>query len=123
MFGAGATGEDELLLESLASAVSSNGGIARSDSGSLRERFERVLREIDFADDLAVRRLEVVEDVVDALTDDLLSGLVELGFDSKILGPLFQGAIFGGTVTVVVDDSVAEDAVEPCDRRLVATEG
>ena len=65
----------------------------------------------------------VVEDVVDALADDLLGGRVELVFGGEVFGPLLEGAIFGGAMTVVVDDGVAQDAVEPGDGGLVAAEG
>ena len=122
MFGAGATGEDELFLESLACAMGPNGGIAGSDAGFLCERFECALREVDFPDDLSICRFKLVEDVVDALTDDLLSRWIKLGFDGKIVGPLLQGAIFGGAMTIVVDDGVAQDAVEPCNGGLMAAE-
>ncbi len=39
------------------------------------------------------------------------------------LGPAFEGAIFCCAVSVVVDDGVAEDAVEPRNGRLFAAEG
>ena len=122
MFGAGATGEDGLFLESLACAMGPNGGIAGGDAGFLCERFECVLCEVNFADDFGICRLELLEDVVDALTDDLLSGRIKLSFDGKIVGPLFESAIFGGAMTIVVDHGVAQDAVEPCDGGLVAAE-
>ena len=123
MFGAGATGEDELLFESLACAVRTYSGVAGSDAGFLREGLECIFGEVDFADNLAVCRFEFVEDVVDALTNDLLGGGVELAFDGEILGPLLQSTVFGGTVAVVVDDGIAQDAVEPGDGGLVAAQG
>lgn len=89
MLGAGSTGQDELLLERLASAMGSYGGVPEGDAGFLREGFKRIFCEIYFTDDLAVRRLESVEDVVDALTNDLLCGHVELVFDGKVFRPLF----------------------------------
>lgn len=42
-----------------------------------------------------------------------MHGLVGLGFGDQVFGPLFDGAIFGGAMPVVVDDSVAQDAIEP----------
>ena len=57
MFGAGTTGENELLLESLASAMSTDSSIAGSDARFLPERFERILCKVYFTDDLAVCRL------------------------------------------------------------------
>jgi hypothetical protein len=41
VFGAGATGEDELLLEGLAGSVGSDGGVAGGDAGFLCEGLER----------------------------------------------------------------------------------
>ena len=123
MFGASAACKDELLLESLSGAVGSYGGVAGGDAGFLREGLECIFCEVDFADDLAVCRLEFVEDVVDALADDLLGGCVELVFDGEIFRPLLESTVFGGAVAVVIDDGVAQDAVEPCDGRLVAAQG
>ncbi len=113
LFGAGSAGLYELFFESLTGSVGSDGGVAGCDAGSFGEGLEGAFGQIDFAKDVAVCWLDGGEDAVDALADDLLGGRVELDFGGQVAGPLFEGAIFGGAVAVVVDDGIAKDAVEP----------
>ena len=88
MFGAGSAREDELLLKGLTGAMGTYGGVAGGDTGFFCEGLERVLRKVYLEDDLSVGRLEFVQNAVDALTDNLLCRLVELGFDGQVFGPL-----------------------------------
>jgi len=80
MFGAGAAGLDELLLERLTGAVGSDGSVAGSDAGSFGERLEGAFGEVDFAEDFTIGGLDGGEDAVDTLTDDLVGGGVGLNF-------------------------------------------
>ena len=78
MFRAGATGKDQLLLEGLAGAVKPYCCVSRSDTGVIGEGVQGDLRQVNFADDLAVGRLHGGEGGIDAGADGLLGGSVRL---------------------------------------------
>lgn len=122
MFGAGAAGLDELFFEGLTGAVGTDGGVCGGDSRLFSEGVDGVFGKIDVANDLAVGGFERREYVVDALTDDLVSCRVRLSFGDEVFGPLLEGAVFGGAMAVMIDNGVAQDAIEPCHRGLVFVE-
>ena len=111
---------DELLPESLTRPMKTHSSVAGGDSLCLCKGVERLFGEVYIADDLAIGRLEVLDDLVDALADDLMGHDVGLGLDQELVRPSFQSAIFGCSMTIVVDDGVAQDAIEPGYSRLVA---
>jgi len=102
--------------------MEANGGIARGNSGLGCEGFETLACEIDAAENLAVGRLEGGKHLVDATADDLFGLRIARGFSCEISRPLLESAVFGGAVAVVVDDGVAQDAIEPGDGRLFTTQ-
>src|ERR1700732_419861 len=112
VFGADAADLGELLFEGLTSAMDTHGGVAGGDSDFFCECVEGGIGYVDAAEDFAVGGLHSEEDFVDALADDLVGLRIGGGF-GEVLRPAFEGTVFGGAVAVVVDDGVAEDAVEP----------
>jgi len=118
MLGAGSTGQGELLFKCLASAMDADGGVAGGDSGGSGEGVQCALAKINFADDLAVLRLDGGKDLLDAAADDILCRRVGGGLGGQVASPAFERAVFGGAVAVVVDNGVAQDAIEPGYGRL-----
>jgi hypothetical protein len=112
VFGAGAADLGELLFEGLASAMDTDGRVACGDSDLLCESIEGGVGQIDAAEDFAVGGLHGEDGFGDALADNLVGLRIGGGF-GEVLRPAFEGSVFGGAVAVVVDDCVAEDAVEP----------
>jgi hypothetical protein len=110
-----------LFFEGLASSVHADGGVACGDSHFFCEGDEACFSQINFAEDFAVGGIHGEEDFVDALADDLLGFRVWRGF-GEVVGPALEGTIFGSAATVVVDDCVAQDAVEPGDSGLFTAE-
>jgi len=121
MFGAGAADEGELFFKGVAGAMNTDRGIASGDSSFLCEDVEGGVGEIDVAEYFAVGGLHGVESFNDALADDLVSLRVGCVFGRKVLRPAFEGTVFGGAVAVVIDDGVAQDAIEPGACRLFLT--
>lgn len=119
MLGTGSAGERELFFQRLTRPMDADGGVAGSDAHGFGESFERVFSKIDAANNLAVLRLDGGEHVLDASADDILCTLVRRCFGDEIAGPSFESAVFGGAVTIVVDDGIAQNAVEPGDGGLV----
>jgi hypothetical protein len=69
-----------------------------------------------------VFRLQGFDDWEYALAN-LLPHLVRgLNFFSKFCGPLFQLSVVRGASTIVIDDGVSENAIEPRDDRLFITD-
>jgi hypothetical protein len=117
-FGTDAADPNKLGFKGLAGSMETNGGVARGNSGPGREGFQALAREVDAAENLAVGGLDGGKDLVDATADDLLSLSVGCGFGCEVVCPLLESAVFGGTVAIVIDDGVAQDAIEPGDGRL-----
>lgn len=122
MFRADATNESELLSECLTSAVDADCSIARRNTCLGREGFKAEIGQIDITEDLAVGGLHGGQHLADAVTDDLLSFRVGSGLDCEVLCPALERTIFGCAVSVVVDDGVAQDAVEPGEGGFFAAE-
>ncbi len=93
--------------------MDSDGGISRCDAGSIGDCFKRFAVEFDLAENLAVCGLEFVEGPKNAVTGAVFCQRVWLGFGGDILRPAIEGAVFSGAMTVVVDDGVAQNAIEP----------
>jgi hypothetical protein len=122
VFGAEAANEGELLPERLTSAMDADCSIARGNFCLGCEGFKTELGQIDVAEDLAVGGLHGGEHLFDAFADDLLGFRVGSSLGCEVLCPALKGAIFGCAVSVVVDDGVAQDAVEPRKGGLLAAE-
>jgi hypothetical protein len=122
VFGAGAADFGELLFEGLAGAMNTDGGVACGDSRFFCEGLEARFSQIDTAEDFAIGGLHGLDGFGDALADDIVGLRVWCRFGGEILAPTLKSAIFGGAVAIVVDDGVAEDAVEPGDHGLFAAE-
>src|SRR5215469_1399960 len=69
-----------------------------------------------------VGRLEIAHYGVDAVADDLLGLRIEPGLCCQVLCPAIERAVLGGAMTVVVDHSVPQDAIEPGRGRFSAAE-
>ena len=107
-----AADQQELLFESLTCAMDTDGGVARGDASLFREGFKGVISQVYFAKDLVVGGFEGRENLLDTLADDLLCTKVIYEL-AKIASPMLKSTIFDGTVTIVVDDSISENAVKP----------
>ena len=123
VIGAGTAGLADLFLERLAGAVDTHCGIVRGDGGLVREIVQGAFLDIDDTQGVAILGFESLKQGGDTLAD---FG-AELGrgsdFVLKLLAPGFEGAGSGGAMAVVVDDGVAEDAVEPGDDLFVGDGG
>jgi hypothetical protein len=117
-FGADAADPNELGFESLSRSMEANGGIAGGDSGPGCEGFKALACEVDAAENLAVGGLDGGKDLLDTTADDLLGLSVRWDFCCEVLCPLLESAVFGGTVAIVIDNGVAQDAIEPGDGRF-----
>jgi hypothetical protein len=123
VFRTGATDERELLFQGLPGAMDADCGVCGGDVGLDGECLEAAAFEIDIADNFAVSRLHRAEHIADALADDLVGLRIGLRFGGQFLRPALEGSVFGGAMAVVIDDGVAQDAVEPRDGRLFAAQG
>jgi len=122
MDGACTAATDELFAESGAGTVGADGGIAGTDPLGVRIRGEGSLAEIDFAEQGSVGRCDRVECAGDALAGGLVEKRIGGSLSLELLRPAFEGRAFGGAAAVVVDDGVAEDAIEPSDGGFVLTQ-
>ena len=122
-FGAGAADPDEFFFEGLARSMDADGGVSRADSCFRCEGFEILACEVNAAENLTVGGLEGGQYLVDATADNLLGLWVGRGAGREILRPLLESVVFGGAVAVIVDDGVAQDAIEPGDGGLFLTQG
>jgi hypothetical protein len=117
-FGTDAADTDKLGFKGLARSMEANGGVAHSDSRFGCEGFEALACEVDAAEDLAIGGLDGGKYLVNAIANDLLGLRIGCSFGCEVLRPLLESAVFGGAVAIVVDDGVAQDAIEPGDGRL-----
>jgi hypothetical protein len=128
MLRAGAAGEGEPFLQGVAGAMDANGGVAGGDVGGLRKGLQSAAAKVDTTKDVVVLRLQSRQDLFNTATDDVVGFLVgsrlgkEIQID-EILCPAVESAVFGGAVTVVVDNGIAQDAVEPGYGGLVVMQG
>jgi hypothetical protein len=118
---ADAADQHELFFESLTRAMYADGCVASGDAGVGGEGFKAFSGEVHVAQNLVVSRFKSGEHLADALADDCLGLRVGCGF-GEVVRPALEGSVFGGAAAVVIDDGVAEDAVEPGDGGLVAAQ-
>lgn len=109
---------DKVLSEGLTSSMDPDSGVASSDAGGAGEGFQRIARDIHLAKDLVIGRLEFVQHGVDALADDLFGLWIGRSLCYKILCPAIERTVFSRAMSIVIDDGVAQDAVEPGDGGL-----
>jgi hypothetical protein len=122
VFRAGAADLDELLFEGLPGAMDANCGVADGNSSFAGEGLEAGFFQVDLAEYLAVCRLHALKDVADALADDLFGLRLGRCFSFETLGPLLEYTVMDGTMAIVIDDGISQDAVEPGDGRLVVAQ-
>jgi hypothetical protein len=103
----------KLLTESLSRSMYAYCSIARRDSCLLGEGIKRSLSEIDFSEDVAIARLNLIEGSRDAAAQvcrcKIRSGRRRL----HLRGQGFEGTRFDCAVTVVIDHGIAKNAEEP----------
>ena len=121
--GAGPADQRELLPQRLAGAMDADSGVSWRDSCLCGKGLQALLGQIDVAENFAVSGLHAEQSLTDALADNLLRLNVGDRLQSKVLSPALQGAIFCGAVTIVVNDRIAQHAIEPCRRGLFAAQG
>jgi hypothetical protein len=117
-----AAATDELFAEGGAGTVGTDRRVAGADSLGVRIGGEGGLAKIDFAEQGGVRRGDCIERAGDALAGGLMEKRVRGGFRLELLRPALEGRPLGGSATIVVDDGVAEDAVEPGHGGFVLTQ-
>ena len=113
MFGAGAATADELFAQGCTGAMGAYGGVGRGDVLRDGIGIESSLLQIYFAQQLCIGRRDDVERTGDALARGLLQLRIGCRRGFQFLCPTFKGCAFGGAAPIVVDDGVAEDAIEP----------
>lgn len=129
MEGAGTAGPGELATEGRARAVGTDGDIARGEVVAASEVGERGVGEINLAKDLGVGGTKVGKNVLDAAADEGACGGVRGGGlgvrtrEAELEEPAIHGGGFGGVMAIVVDDGIAQHAVEPSDGRLILAQG
>ncbi len=83
---------------------------------------EAPLFQIYLTQQLGIGRRNHLERAGDTLTDRLF----KLRFGGRGVfqfpRPAFEGCTFGGATAIVIDDCIAQDAIEPCNRRLIRTQ-
>jgi hypothetical protein len=93
--------------------MQADGGIFRRNTRLLRQVTEGAVFQVDNPEGILVFRLERGEKAGHALADLLpqhLIGFLSLG---ELSAPFLQGARSGGPLTVMIDDGVAQDPIEP----------
>ena len=109
----------ELLLERLTGSVQANAKIRGTNAEVARDVGGRAFREIDLSKDLRVLGLQRGQQRVEAPTDDV----AQLGIGMRMVtfvGRLaLEDPTLGSPTAIVVDECVAEQAIEPGDRTLV----
>ena len=122
VFGTGTADERELLFQDLAGSMDADCCVRGGDVGLGGECLEAAAFEFDVADNFTIGRLHGAEHIADALAHDLLGLRIRLCFGGQFLRPSLEGSVFGGAMAVVIDDGIAQDAVEPGDGRLFAAQ-
>jgi hypothetical protein len=101
-----------------------DGCVAWCDSATFRQFIEASLFEIDDLQCLAIFSLERHQERRDAAADVAFGTGVRLLVSDDFSGPTFQCPVRGRTLPVMIDYSVAQDTVKPCnDAFLVSNLG
>jgi len=120
MLGATSAGDDQLLAQSGAGAMRSNACIGSGDALVSGEVLQRLLAQIDSANQVRVIGPERVEDATQAGADFVLDFWRRCDGRFQVTAPDLQGFHFRAATAVVVDDRVAQNAIEPPHHGLVA---
>jgi hypothetical protein len=125
VFAAGSAGGNEGFAQRLAGAVEADGGVPRGDVGGFGKEIDGALGEVDGGENFAVGGTKVLDRLAEAFADEALGVGVRPGGGTgeELAGPGFEEAVVSGALAVMVDDGVAQDAVEPGGGRLVAANG
>ena len=111
VLGAGSAGEEELLAEGGAGAMGADGCVGGSDLLGVSVEAEGLLVEVDCSEEVGVGGGDEVEDAGEAGADFVVK--LDGGGGLEFVREGLEGFALGGAAAVVVDDGVAEDAVEP----------
>lgn len=122
MFGAAATGLDELLAERRTRTMQADSGIGCGKIMLPGEILGRLLSKIDGAQDVGVFRFQAVHNAIQARTDFVLYLRGRLDSCFQFVFPGLQSPVSGFLPPVVVDHSIAQQAIEPSDSRFVRLE-
>ena len=106
----------------LTRAVESNGRVARRDAAGARERLQALALELDATDRLGVIGAQRVHEAPHAGADHLGELGVAHVAAARLTAQGGQPAALGVGVAMVVDDGIAQDSVEPGQRRLVVAQ-
>jgi hypothetical protein len=113
MFGAGAAGADELFAQGFAGAMDADAGVGRGDAVLVGEVLEALTAEVGGAQDGGILRLELIDDAGEAGADLAFDLRRWLRRGLKLARPGLEGFASGLLAAVVVNDGVAQQAVEP----------
>ncbi len=126
MSGASATGKFNLLAESLPCAMDADSGVVLGDSAGVGKVAQRTLIDVDELKSVAVLGLEGVYYGPNTLADLLFGSGIEFepGFQvAHFTGEIFGGAVVDGAATIVIDDGIAKNPVEPRDDGFLVVDG
>ena len=122
MLGAASACDADLLAQRFPCTVDANSRIAARDSGRLGEIVQTALAEIDDGQSFTILRLERGQQLRNALADVVPDFRFSCLVGGKLAPPSFHGAVRCRAVPVVVDDRIAQNAIEPRDNALVVAQ-
>lgn len=123
MLGTGATTPDELFAQRDARTMCPDGGVRRSNALCSGIGGEAPLFQIYLTQQFGIGRRNHLERAGDALTDRLFQ--LRLGGRRcvfQLLRPAFECSAFRGTAAIVIDHRIAQDSIEPGNRRFIRTQ-
>jgi hypothetical protein len=123
VLGAGATGLFDLTAQRLPGAMYPDGCVFGGNAGLLRELVQVALLQIHNPQRIAIFGLERIEQAGNALADFLVQLGLGLLAGGEIPFPGFCGSREGGALAVMIDDGVAQDAIEPSHNLFVLNAG
>jgi len=113
--GAGAATLDQLLAQRGARAMGTDCGVASGDGLRRCVSSQALFRQVDFAKERGVGGGKSVERAGDALAGGVHEKRIGRGFCFELARPTIEGRAFRGAAAMVIDEGVAQDAVEPGD--------
>src|SRR6187402_3743415 len=114
MLGAGAAGLLQALAQRRSGSVQPYGRVIGCDAELAGDVRQRAALQLDAAEHLGVLRFQGRDQVVNALADGAFERRFELGLALGVFGNVaLYAALQGGLPTVVIDERVAQQAIEP----------
>lgn len=122
MRGASATRANKFLAQRSTCAVSADGGVAGCDVVLACKGIERLLMDIDFAQQRGVTRIEAIDHLVYTCADGVVQLRFVGGLMFQLLSPALERGAFRGTASMCVDDGVPQNPIKPCDGGFISAQ-